>query len=188
MEGGGARPARAADVERIAAIDGDRNRALRHRPCAAIDLGRGLPLHAQRHQNAGGLRGRGLLAQDRRDDIGGLLGREVPSLVDDLLSLARLEAPGAIDASPRLLLTGVILAAGWSSAITLLLTIAPEAKLRASLVWLMGELGGAGSYWPAPIAVPGLAAALVPLGRLLTGRLRRLTSAAERCEAKTGTA
>src|SRR5450830_1960698 len=52
--------------------------------------------------------------------------------------LARLEAPGAIDTSPRLLLTGVILASGWSAIITLLLTIAPEAKLRGMLFWLMG--------------------------------------------------
>ncbi|MEO7760300.1 MAG: iron ABC transporter permease [Casimicrobiaceae bacterium] len=86
--------------------------------------------------------------------------------------LARLEAPGAIDPSPRLLLTGVILAAGWSAAITLLLTIAPEAKLRGMLFWLMGDLGGAESYWPALIAVPVLLAVVVPLGRELNVLLR----------------
>ena len=86
--------------------------------------------------------------------------------------LARLEAPGAIDPSPRLLLTGVILAAGWSALIALLLSIAPEAKLRGMLFWLMGDLGNADSFAPAIIAVPVVLALVYPFARELNVLLR----------------
>ena len=79
--------------------------------------------------------------------------------------LARLEAPTAADPSPRLLLTGVILASGWSAIIALLLTIAPEAKLRGMLFWLMGDLAGADNYLPALIALPLIVAFAFPLSR-----------------------
>jgi len=51
--------------------------------------------------------------------------------------------------SPRLLLTGVVLAAGWSALITLLLTLAPDGSLRGMLFWLSGDLDGAGGAGPA---------------------------------------
>ena len=86
--------------------------------------------------------------------------------------LARLEAPGTLDTSPRLLLTGVILASGWSAIITLLLTIAPEAKLRGMLFWLMGDLGGVESFGPALLALPVLVAVIFPLARELNVLLR----------------
>jgi iron complex transport system permease protein len=40
----------------------------------------------------------------------------------------------------RLLLTGVVLAAGFSAATTLLLALAPDRNLRGMLFWLMGDL------------------------------------------------
>lgn len=46
----------------------------------------------------------------------------------------------------RLLLTGVVLAAGFSAATTLLLALSPEQNLRGMLFWLMGDL----SYSYAP--------------------------------------
>jgi iron complex transport system permease protein len=49
----------------------------------------------------------------------------------------------------RLLLTGVIVAAGCGAAVALILSIAPEKKLRGMLFWLMGDLSHAGSPWPA---------------------------------------
>ena len=79
--------------------------------------------------------------------------------------LAQLEAPTAADPSPRLLLTGVILASGWSAIIALLLTIAPEAKLRGMLFWLMGDLAGADNYLPALIALPLIVACAFPVSR-----------------------
>jgi iron complex transport system permease protein len=43
-------------------------------------------------------------------------------------------------APARLLLTGVVLAAGFSAATTLLLALSPEQNLRGMLFWLMGDL------------------------------------------------
>lgn len=62
---------------------------------------------------------------------------------------ARQQLAGALDASPRLLLTGVILGAGWSAIIALMLTLGPEAKLRGMLFWLMGDLNGVDDWMPA---------------------------------------
>ena len=50
--------------------------------------------------------------------------------------LARVAAAGTLDTAPRLLLTGVMLAAGWTALITLMLAMAPEARLRGMLFWL----------------------------------------------------
>ncbi len=55
----------------------------------------------------------------------------------------------AIGIMPRLLLTGVVIAAGWGALIVLLLTLAPDAQLRGALTWLMGDLSNARVYWPA---------------------------------------
>ncbi|MCY1350124.1 Vitamin B12 import system permease protein BtuC [compost metagenome] len=53
---------------------------------------------------------------------------------------------GHREAGARLLLTGVILAAGWGAVITLILAVAPESRLRGMLFWLTGDLGGTASY------------------------------------------
>ncbi len=45
----------------------------------------------------------------------------------------------------RLLLTGVVMAAGWGAAINVLLTLAPDAPLRGMLFWLMGDLSQVGA-------------------------------------------
>ena len=50
----------------------------------------------------------------------------------------------------RLLLTGVVLSAGFGALISLTLTLAPQAQLRGMLFWLMGDLshaGGSGIAW-----------------------------------------
>ena len=63
----------------------------------------------------------------------------------------------------RLLLTGVVLAAGFSAATTLLLALSPDQNLRGMLFWLMGDLSFA--YSPARslwlLAVITIAGALV---------------------------
>ena len=46
------------------------------------------------------------------------------------------------EAPARLLLTGVMLSSGWTALISLVLTLAPEAKLRGMLFWLIGEITG----------------------------------------------
>jgi iron complex transport system permease protein len=43
----------------------------------------------------------------------------------------------------RLLLTGVVLAAGWGALISLLLSLSPNTHLRGMLFWLMGDFSGA---------------------------------------------
>jgi iron complex transport system permease protein len=53
----------------------------------------------------------------------------------------------------RLLLTGVIVGAAWSAAIALILSIAPDAKLRGMLFWLIGDLSGALTALPAAAAL-----------------------------------
>ena len=61
----------------------------------------------------------------------------------------------------RLLLTGVIVAAGSGAAVALILSVAPENELRGMLFWLMGDLGHAGSPGPAlAMLALGLVAAL----------------------------
>ncbi|MDR5867698.1 FecCD family ABC transporter permease [Halomonas koreensis] len=67
----------------------------------------------------------------------------------------------------RLLLTGVVVAAGWGAVVTLMLVVSPAERLPGMLYWLMGDLAYAGSPWP-PLALL-LAACLLalPLGRSL---------------------
>ena len=76
------------------------------------------------------------------------------------------------DVSSRLLLAGIVLAAGWSAIVTLLLTIAPERELRGILFWLMGDLGGANSYLPALAVLAVAIVVLAPSGRALNVMLR----------------
>ncbi|MBK7016525.1 MAG: iron ABC transporter permease [Sulfuritalea sp.] len=65
----------------------------------------------------------------------------------------------------RLLLTGVIVAAGCGAGVALILSLAPEQKLHSMLFWLMGDLSHAGSPWPA-LAVAAVGLALVmPIAR-----------------------
>ncbi len=85
---------------------------------------------------------------------------------------ARQQMFGALDASPRLLLTGVIMAAGWGALITLMLTLAPEARLRGMLFWLMGDLNGVDSWAPALLVLAGALAVSYPAARELNVLLR----------------
>lgn len=85
---------------------------------------------------------------------------------------ARQQLFGSLDASPRLLLTGVMIAAGWSAIITMTLTLAPEAKLRGMLFWLMGDLNGADSWAPAFFVLAAALATIYPAGRDLNVLLR----------------
>jgi iron complex transport system permease protein len=85
---------------------------------------------------------------------------------------ARQQTLAVLDASPRLLLTGVIMAAGWGAVITLILTLAPEAKLRSMLFWLMGDLNGAESWAPALIALVAALVVVYPAARDLNVLLR----------------
>jgi iron complex transport system permease protein len=64
----------------------------------------------------------------------------------------------------RLLLTGIVVAAGCSAAVSLMLALADEGPVRGMLFWLMGDLGHAGVPWLALSAV----ALAAPLGIALS--------------------
>ena len=67
----------------------------------------------------------------------------------------------------RLLLTGVIVAAGCGALVALMLAIADEHKLRGMLFWLMGDLGQSTQWWP-PLAALVVALTLaMPFAREL---------------------
>lgn len=58
----------------------------------------------------------------------------------------------------RLLLTGVVIAAGWSALISLLLALGPDSSLRSMLFWLMGDLSYSSN--------PGIELAVLGVGLL----------------------
>ncbi len=76
------------------------------------------------------------------------------------------------DSSPRLLLTGAVTAAGWGALITLLLTLAPDTRLRGMLFWLTGDLNGVGAPWPALVMLGVVLACIVPAAPMLNVLLR----------------
>lgn len=91
--------------------------------------------------------------------------------------LSRLDTTARLDSAPRLLLTGVMLAALWSAVITVLLMLAPEARLRGMLFWLAGDLGGSeAAHWPLLLLVVVLLLAW-PMARELNVLLRGTAAA-----------
>ena len=67
----------------------------------------------------------------------------------------------------RLLLTGVIVAAGCGAAVALMLSLAPEGRVKGMLFWLMGDASSVSQPWPA-LAVLGLGlVAVLPFAREL---------------------
>ncbi len=79
-----------------------------------------------------------------------------------VFSLARSSGPWS---GTRLLLTGVVTAAGWASLISLLLVTGSDGSLRGMLFWLMGDFSYA--------SLPAWAVIVLVLGVLLTMGLAR---------------
>ena len=77
----------------------------------------------------------------------------------------------------RLLLTGVIVAAGCGALISLMLAIAPEDRLRGMLFWLTGDLGQAASAWPPMLALAVALVLAMPFARELNLLARGLLQA-----------
>ena len=67
----------------------------------------------------------------------------------------------------RLLLTGVIVAAGCGAAVSLVLSIAPESKLHGMLFWLMGDLSQSVDPLPALVMLVVALALALPFAREL---------------------
>ena len=70
-------------------------------------------------------------------------------------------------APTRLLLTGIVTAAGWGAVVSLLLTLSPDTTLRSMLFWMMGDLAYRAA-WHVPMAVLGASLVLaLPFARSL---------------------
>ncbi|WP_425548591.1 FecCD family ABC transporter permease [Allohahella marinimesophila] len=67
----------------------------------------------------------------------------------------------------RLLLTGVVVAAGWGAVITLMLALSPASRLPGMLYWLMGDLSYARTPWYALAILLATCVCVIPLGRSL---------------------
>ncbi|MFB9868306.1 FecCD family ABC transporter permease [Vreelandella sulfidaeris] len=67
----------------------------------------------------------------------------------------------------RLLLTGVVVAAGWGAVITLMLSLSPAERLPGMLYWLMGDLSYARTPWPPLLLLLATCVVVLPLGRSL---------------------
>lgn len=67
----------------------------------------------------------------------------------------------------RLLLTGIVVAAGWGAVITLMLATSPAERLPGMLYWLMGDLSYARTPWYALSMLLVICLLAVPLGRSL---------------------
>lgn len=78
----------------------------------------------------------------------------------------------------RLLLTGVIVAAGCGAMVALMLSIAPDNKLRSMLFWLMGDLSQAGD----PTLVLGVLVAVLLVALPFARELNILTRGADRAQ------
>ena len=85
--------------------------------------------------------------------LGALLGAFIATaLLFGLAKRALMGLTPALSASPagvRLILTGVMLSAGFGAFITLMLALAPEGQLRGMVFWLMGDLDTGQFVWPA---------------------------------------
>ncbi len=67
----------------------------------------------------------------------------------------------------RLLLTGVIVAAGCGAAVALMLSLAPEGRVKGMLFWLMGDASSATRPWPALVLLVLGLVAVLPFAREL---------------------
>jgi iron complex transport system permease protein len=96
--------------------------------------------------------------------FGGALASTI--LVFSLAQTGSDRAPG------RLLLTGVVVAAGWGAAISLILALAPERNLRGMLFWMMGDFSFTSRATPALL----LAAITVLIGLIIAPALNLLAT------------
>lgn len=69
--------------------------------------------------------------------------------------------------STRLLLTGVVVAAGWGAVISFLLSVAPQHNLPGMLFWLMGDLGHASNWLPGLLLLTAVLLLSLPVARSL---------------------
>jgi len=78
----------------------------------------------------------------------------------------------------RLLLTGVVVAAGWGAVVALILSLAPETQLRGMLFWLIGDLSAPPAAWSTLAALLLALVAAMPFAGDLNALTRGETTAA----------
>ena len=100
-----------------------------------------------------------------------------------VFSLARIGLDRAPWTTTRLLLTGVVIAAGWGALIALMLTMAPDARVKGMLFWLIGDLGGTTLATPALVVL-----AIALLGSLACARDLNVLARGEHVAAALGVA
>ncbi|HBP40421.1 MAG: FecCD family ABC transporter permease [Vreelandella alkaliphila] len=88
------------------------------------------------------------------------------ALVSTLLVFGLAHGSGSWTPS-RLLLTGVVVAAGWGAVITLMLALSPAERLPGMLYWLMGDLSYARAPWSPLLLLLATCVVVMPLGRSL---------------------
>jgi iron complex transport system permease protein len=88
------------------------------------------------------------------------------ALVSTLLVFGLVHGSGSWTPS-RLLLTGVVVAAGWGAVITLMLALSPAERLPGMLYWLMGDLSYARAPWSPLLLLLATCVIVMPLGRSL---------------------
>lgn len=93
------------------------------------------------------------------------------ALVSTLLVFALARGVGPWSPT-RLLLTGVVIAAGWGAVVALILSLAPEAQLRGMLFWLIGDLSAPPIAWSTLAALAAALAAALPFARDLNALSR----------------
>jgi iron complex transport system permease protein len=98
--------------------------------------------------------------------IGMMAGAFVGALFSILLVFGLAHSTGDWS-PPRLILTGIVVAAGWSALIAFILTVSPDRDLRGMLFWLMGDVSDTG--WPRTglIVLPLVLAATTLVARQL---------------------
>jgi iron complex transport system permease protein len=90
--------------------------------------------------------------------IGWVRGNAFLGALLSMLIVFGLSRLGSVWTQNRLLLTGVVIAAGWGALISLILALAPAAQIQGMLFWLIGDL----SYATQPaVALAALLAGLV---------------------------
>lgn len=81
-------------------------------------------------------------------DVAAFAGAVAVSMMLYMLARRDLRGGDAADGGTALLLlTGVILSAACMALVTLMLSIAPEGRLRTMIFWMIGDLAGAPSRW-----------------------------------------
>ncbi|HEX8009748.1 MAG TPA: iron ABC transporter permease [Casimicrobiaceae bacterium] len=93
------------------------------------------------------------------------------ALASTLLVFALARGGGAWSPT-RLLLTGVVIAAGWGAVVALILSLAPEAQLRGMLFWLIGDLSAPPVAWSTLGALAVAIVAALPFARDLNALAR----------------